>query len=148
MPNPQSRRISRLVTKLTDNIPLVLGIYAVTLALASWIYSHAEHLSLSDSFEWAYQTSLTIGYGDFPPHTANGRLIACIFGHIWVWGIVPLIIANIVVHAIHNKDEYTHSEQEWVGDALMALAAAQKVDLPPRPADTHLGDLNAEGELD
>jgi hypothetical protein len=144
--NPHSR-LNRLVIKLAERTPLIIGLYVASLALATWLYSLAEHISLSDGYEWAYQTALTVGYGDFPPHTFLGRQLSSVFGHMWVWGVVPLIIANIIVRVLYDKNQYTHQEQEWVATALVLIADANGITLPPRPAATDQGDLDADEKL-
>jgi hypothetical protein len=111
------------------------------------LYSIVEHRNLSDSFEWAYQTALTIGYGDVPPATVLGRLMTAVFGHFWIWSIVPFIIVNVNSRVQHDRNQYTHREQEWTALALQHIATALGVTLPPQPSDTDLGDLTAAGEL-
>jgi hypothetical protein len=140
-------RFNRMTVKLASRFRLVFALFLLSLVFATILYALIEHLRLSDSFEWAYQTALTIGYGDFPPHTLLGRVLTAVFGHFWVWSIVPFIAARIILAVQHDKNEYTHKEQEWTAQVLMLICAKLDITPPPPPADTDLGNLNDNEEL-
>lgn len=71
-----------------------------------------------DSLYWATVTSLTIGYGDISPQTAAGKLMTMVFAHLWVFGIAPLIITNILTMTLEDRNAFTHEEQEEIKNLL------------------------------
>ncbi len=100
------------VTFVSNRLGLVVVIYIASLLLAASLFSVVEHKTYFESLWWASVTSLTIGYGDITPVTTLGRVIGIIFGHFWIFTIIPTIVANIVVNLIENKDAFTDSEQK------------------------------------
>jgi voltage-gated potassium channel len=35
-----------------------------------------------------------------------------LLGHFWIFLIIPMIVANIVVNLVEDKNLFTHAEQE------------------------------------
>jgi len=64
-----------------------------------------------DSLWWAAVTALTVGNGDITPVTPLGRTIGVLFGHFWIFMIIPMIIANILMHLVDDRNAFTHEEQ-------------------------------------
>jgi len=75
------------------------------------MFAWLEQKSLADGFWWASVTSLTIGYGDLTPVTAAGRVMGIIFGHFWIFMVIPMIVANIIMHLVEDKHLFTDEEQ-------------------------------------
>lgn len=85
--------------------PAIQGLLAVTMtviALASVFYSWAEGWALLDSTYFAVMTIATVGYGDFAPHTAIGKLftIAYVFCGI---GIFVAAVTALAQHIVNRE---------------------------------------------
>ena len=113
--------------KLTNSFKYILISYAISLLLASLLFSYIENHSFIDSFYWACVTSLTIGYGDLSPTTFIGKIIAIIFGHFWIFIIIPSIISLIIGNIIQDKNEFIHLEQEEIKAMLKELLKKNKI---------------------
>lgn len=96
---------------VANRIWLILGIYVVSLLLGAIGFSWVEGRSFGDGLWWASVTALTIGYGDLTPLTTVGRTLGVVFGHFWIFMVIPMIIANIVLHLVEDKNAFTDEEQ-------------------------------------
>lgn len=96
---------------IANRIWLIIGIYAASLLLAAGLFAALEGKSFSEGLWWATVTALTVGYGDLTPVTTAGRIMGIVFGHFWIFMIIPMIIANIILHLVEDKDAFTHEEQ-------------------------------------
>ena len=101
-----------MLKRLVTNLPLIFGLYFVSLVVASALLVWAEGLQEEDGIWLSVVTALTIGYGDLFPKTGVGRVIVAVFGHVWVMGMIPLLVANIILKVIPDPNEFTHAEQE------------------------------------
>jgi voltage-gated potassium channel len=135
-------RTTRIIVWMADSLLRIAGLYLTTLLLAAWLFSAAEDRNFGDGLYWSYVTALSIGYGDISPATFAGRTIAFVFGHVWIYIIGGLIIANILERVRRDKHQYSHAEQEWTQDSLKRLAAHLHVDLAPAPSDTEHGNVD------
>lgn len=97
---------------IANDIRIITAIYVASLLVAAELFSLYEGKSFLDSLYWTCVTSLTVGYGDISPVTAGGRVTMALFGHFWTFGTLPLIVANIILKVIDDKNEFSHSEQE------------------------------------
>jgi voltage-gated potassium channel len=120
---------------VANRLWLIMLIYVLSVCAAAALFSSFESKPFDDGLWWATVTALTIGYGDLSPATAAGRATGVLFGHFWIFGIVPLVIGNIVSKVLEDRNKFTHLEQEWQEKALKAIAAKAGVELPPPPAD-------------
>lgn len=137
-------RARRTLIRLTGNLRQIVVVYVTSLLLAAVLFSLFEHRSLGDSLWWSVVTALTIGYGDIAPATVGGRTVSILFQHFWIFGIAPLVIANILTHVLHDENQFSHAEQEWQAHAIKKIADRLGVELPPEPADTDFGDVLTE----
>lgn len=96
---------------VANRIWLILSIYVVSLLLGAITFSLVEAKSFSDGLWWATVTALTIGYGDLTPVTVTGRIIGVLFGHFWIFMVIPMIVANIILHLVEDKHAFTDDEQ-------------------------------------
>jgi voltage-gated potassium channel len=103
--------MKKILMYVANRIWLILGIYLASLLLGAVTFSLIEAKSFSDGLWWAAVTALTIGYGDLTPVTTAGRIIGVVFGHFWIFMVIPMIIANIILNLIEDKNEFTHEEQ-------------------------------------
>ncbi|MBN1171012.1 MAG: two pore domain potassium channel family protein [Micromonosporaceae bacterium] len=127
--------------RLTSSLPKIIALYIASLFLAATLFSLLEGKDLSDGLWWAVVTALTIGYGDIAPASSGGRAVSIVFQHFWIFGIAPLVIANILTHVIHDTNQFSHAEQEWQATSMRLIAQKLGVELPPEPADTEFGDI-------
>lgn len=97
---------------VANRIWLILGIYAASVLIGAATFALLEAKSFSDGLWWATVTALTIGYGDLTPATPAGRLAGVVFGHFWIFMVIPMIIANIILHLVEDKNLFTDEEQK------------------------------------
>jgi small-conductance mechanosensitive channel len=57
---------------------LFLWLIAIIL-LGSWFYARVEHWTLLDAIYFSITTLATVGYGDFSPHTAAGKIFTIFY---------------------------------------------------------------------
>lgn len=88
-----------------------------------------------DGIWWACVTCLSIGYGDIFPVTVAGRACGLVLGHVALFVILPMIIAEVLDQMKKNLHLFTDAEQKWFIAALVAIAAHLGVKLPPPPRD-------------
>ncbi len=87
-------------------------IYLVSATAVAIVFALVECRNIIESFWWTFVTGLTIGYGDIYPHTIIGQAIAVIWAHFMVLLFIPLAVGRVVVTMIHNKNEFTDTEQK------------------------------------
>jgi voltage-gated potassium channel len=97
---------------MANSWKFLIGAYIVVIVVSSGVFSWLEHRSIGDSIWWSFITSLTIGYGDVTPTTAAGRTLGVVIATIMILIVIPMIIAQIVTHVLHDRNEFTHEEQE------------------------------------
>ena len=108
---------------VANRIWLILAIYAVSLVVAAATFAQLETKSFSDGVWWATVTALTIGYGDLTPATPAGRVAGIFFGHFWIFVIIPMIIANIIMRLIEDQHKFTDEEQKELMQRLRNVEA-------------------------
>jgi voltage-gated potassium channel len=122
-----SRWISHLVNS-TDTFKELVLLYVLCLVGAAGIYAFAEDKSFGDALWWSVVTAMTVGYGDYVPVTAAGRLVAVALMHLVPLFIIPLVIVRLLKTFIRDENEFTHAEQEAVKADLAAIKKALKID--------------------
>lgn len=60
-------------------VRILLALTTILIAVASVFYHWVEGWSWLDSFYFSVITISTVGYGDFSPHTAAGKLFTSIY---------------------------------------------------------------------
>lgn len=118
--------VKRVVLWFSSNLWHTVWLYVVSLVLCAFMFSQFEARGFGESLYYTCVTSLTIGYGDITPLTTAGRVTAMVFAHFWVFGIAPLVIANVLATAIEDRDAFTNEEQEEIKELLRTLAAERK----------------------
>jgi hypothetical protein len=96
---------------IANRIWLILSIYAVSLVLGAASFALLESKPFTDGLWWAVVTALTVGYGDLSPVTPAGRVAGIVFGHFWIFFVIPMIIANIIMHLVEDKHLFSDEEQ-------------------------------------
>jgi hypothetical protein len=108
----------RTLVFVANRLWLILILYAVSIAIGSICFAVFENKSLWDGLWWACVTALTVGYGDLSPASVQGRLAAIILGHFWIFLLIPMIVANIVVNLMEDKNLFSDAEQEELKNRL------------------------------
>lgn len=103
--------MKKTVIKIANSTHIIAGLYVCSLFVSTVLFSYFENKPLFDSLWWSCITSLTIGYGDMYPVTTAGRILGMLMGHFWIFFIIPMIIANILMNLIEDRNEFTHEEQ-------------------------------------
>jgi voltage-gated potassium channel len=105
--------MKKQVYSILNNLPLMIAIYFGSIVCAAFLFYLVEpNTDMHRGLWWAQVTASTIGYGDVYPVTTEGRLIASFFANLWSMLIYPIVVANIIVKLIDNRNEFTHEEQE------------------------------------
>ena len=125
----------RAVIYVANRMHLIILIYFASLLCAAALFSLFEAKSFWDGLWWAVVTALTIGYGDLSPATVPGRVTGMVFGHFWIFGVIPMIIGNIISNMLEDRNKFTHAEQEWHETVLRRIATKVGVDIDPPPSD-------------
>lgn len=120
---------------VANRLWLIAVIYIASIFCAAALFAVFEGRSFGDGIWWAGVTALTIGYGDLSPVTIQGRVTGMMFGHFWIFGIIPMIVANIITRTLKDDDKFTHREQEWQERALKAIAQKLQITLDEAPPD-------------
>jgi voltage-gated potassium channel len=106
------------------NSPGLLALaFLSTMLVASGAYSLAEGEGFVNSLYWSIVTATTLGYGDFSPHSTEGKLITSLLIMFTVFIMIPATTANIASWLIVNRDAFTHEEQEDIKQTLNELRA-------------------------
>lgn len=113
--------LMRTLIFVANRLWLVMLLYAVSLAIGAVSFSVFENKSLWDGLWWSAVTALTIGYGDLAPASVPGRVAGLLLGHFWIFLIIPMIVSNIVVNLIDDKNLFSHTEQEEVKARLQRI---------------------------
>lgn len=116
--------MKKILLYVANRIWLILGIYVASLLAGAAIFAVAEGKSFADGLWWAAVTALTIGYGDLTPVTVVGRMAGVLFGHFWIFMVIPMIIANILLHLVEDRNAFTHEEQLEVLERLKNVEAS------------------------
>jgi len=103
--------MKKILMYVANRIWLILGIYFASLLLGAATFALLEEKSFSDGLWWATVTAMTVGYGDLTPATPAGRIAGVFFGHFWIFVVIPMIIANIILNLIEDKNVFTDEEQ-------------------------------------
>lgn len=104
--------MKRVLFYVANRLWLVIVLYLASLAIGAACFAVFEDKSVWDGLWWAAVTALTIGYGDLSPASVPGRAAAMLLGHFWIFLIIPMIVANIVVNLIEDKDLFSEAEQQ------------------------------------
>jgi voltage-gated potassium channel len=111
----------KLISKATDTLLELAGIYLGMLFIAAVLFSLVEHHSLFDSFYWAGTTATSTGYGDISPKTKFGELLALFLMHVSIFVIAPLIVVKLVDRIETDKDKFTEEEQQAIMQQLASI---------------------------
>lgn len=111
-----------ILHKATNTTAGVASLFGGTVFLGSLGYTIAEGAHLGDSLYWTITTMSTVGYGDMSPDTPLGKLMTSVLMLWSVFGLVPIIVSNIVTKVIHDPHLWTSDEKEFVKMQLAAMS--------------------------
>lgn len=121
--------MGKYVVYVANRLWLIVLIYVVSIGFSSYLFSLIEGKTLEEAAWWSIVTSLTIGYGDVVPHTSLGKLVGVFFGIFWIFVIIPMIVANVIMKLIENKNEFTDSEQKELFNLVKSIESSIKKDV-------------------
>ena len=113
--------MKKILIYIANRLWLILGLYTLSLLAGATVFSVIEQKSFADGLWWATVTSLTIGYGDLTPVTPAGRIAGIVFGHFWIFVVIPMIVANIIMHLVEDKHLFTDEEQRELMSRLRRI---------------------------
>jgi voltage-gated potassium channel len=102
----------------------VFGLLAVTIAVGSLFYWRVEHWSLLNSIYFSVITICTVGFGDFSPHTAVGKIFTTLYVLVGV-GIIGLFVNAVSRRAMRES----HAIQR----AVLEERFGREISLPTHP---------------
>lgn len=117
--------MNKLLIKIAGNFKLIALIYLVSILLCAFLFSIIEGKAYYDALWYTCVTALTIGYGDMYATTGAGRVLMMVFSHLWVFGIAPLVVVNILERIVEDRNAFTHEEQEEIKQILRQLSKEQ-----------------------
>jgi len=113
--------MKKLLIYIANRLWLIIALYAISLIFGAVSFAILEQKSLADGLWWATVTSLTIGYGDLTPVTPAGRIVGILFGHFWIFIVIPMIVANIIMHLVEDKHLFSDEEQRELMQRLKRI---------------------------
>ena len=123
------------MTKLqaaTDTFKELAFYYVVLMLGSAAIFAWAEGISFGDAVYWAMTTATSTGYGDITPDTATGKIVSLVVMHVSIFFIAPLIIVRLFDKVVHDRDHFSHEEQEEMKANQAAIMAALGIDKETR----------------
>lgn len=109
---------------LSNSLPWLVGMEVGIVAAATAIYSLAEDDTIPNALYWAVTTATTVGYGDLTPETTIARITSAVLVIITIGMFVPLVTAQLISRHQHDRNAWTHEEQEEIKHAIRSLAAS------------------------
>jgi voltage-gated potassium channel len=97
----------RVVVYVAGASALLVFIAALAVLDAERSAVDATIKTFGDALWWAFVTITTVGYGDFAPVTATGRLIAggLMLGGVALLGVVTATLASWIVERVAKQEE-------------------------------------------
>lgn len=116
------KSIIQTVQKGTDSLKEIVVIYLSTVLVGAVLFSILEKVGLFNSIYWSFITTLSIGYGDFSPHTTGGKILTIILANFVLLFIIPMFIGHSLHKLIPDRNEFTDEEQEEIKTTLRKIA--------------------------
>lgn len=127
--------MKKLILAIANDLRIILGLYVGSIFISAYLYHILEARSYFDGIWWACVTAPTVGYGDLSAVTVGGRIMAIFFMCFWTFFMLPMLIGNVVMRLLQDKEKFTHAEQEWQEQSLKTIAKAVGAELEPSPRD-------------
>ena len=119
--------LKSFIIYISNNIVGLLIIYIISLISTGFIFSILESTTFLNGMYWAVTTALSIGYGDVLPTHTSTKIIFIIMSNIWLLLIIPSIVANIILTALKDVNEFTDAEQEEIKHNLNYLTGLKNM---------------------
>lgn len=119
--------LKSFIIYMSNNIVGLLIIYIISLISTGFIFSILESTTFLNGMYWAVTTALSIGYGDVLPTHTSTKIIFIIMSNIWLLLIIPSIVANIILTALKDVNEFTDAEQEEIKHNLNYLTGLKNM---------------------
>lgn len=121
--------LKSFIIYMANNIIGLLVIYIISLISTGFIFSVLESTTFLNGLYWAVTTALSIGYGDVLPTKTSTKIIFMIMSNVWLLLIIPSIVANIIITALKDVNEFTDAEQEEIKENLNFLTGMKKFEI-------------------
>lgn len=85
---------------------------------------------LIERYSWVYWSIVTgtgVGYGDFTPHHAAGKVVAMILALATMIFYIPMIVASIASRLIVDRNAFTDAEQEELKHDMREIIRALNI---------------------
>ncbi|AVD99322.1 hypothetical protein SEA_BILLNYE_148 [Streptomyces phage BillNye] len=106
--------MKRVFFRLANTTHMLVLTIIGTILVSSVVFSLTEGVSLFDGVYWSVVTMSTTGYGDLSPESIVGKAYTMLLMLWSVFFLVPSAVAQIIMKFIHNRNEFTHEEQEKI----------------------------------
>lgn len=113
----------KLIANSTRGVALL---FVGTIVVWSVGWMLVEGGSLGNGIYWTITTMTTVGYGDMSPDSLAGKVATSALMLWSVFGLVPILVGNLITKVLHNPHEWTHDEQEYVKELLQQIAQHQQ----------------------
>ena len=101
--------MSAITLAILTSLIIIFG--GIAVYLVEHVHKGANITTLSDVFWWAAVTIATVGYGDYYPVTAAGRIIA-IFIMLSGIGIFALFVSTLARRRLQRAESRVESKTE------------------------------------
>lgn len=115
--------MKQFVFYLAEKFHRIVVFYIGSIVVASLLLMWIEDKPFDLMMWYTCVTALTIGYGDVTATTICGRIVTMLFAHLWIFGIAPLVVANVLNALLENRDRFSHEEQEEIKRQLQQILA-------------------------
>jgi voltage-gated potassium channel len=113
---------------------LLISLTASLLLVGTWVFHQVEGWSYLDSFYFSAISLTTVGYGDFSPHTAAGKLLTVFYIFCGIGLLVALLtrFAEALIQSERENQERLHAR---LSRAREGIAGGDAGAVQPRPAE-------------
>jgi voltage-gated potassium channel len=111
---PSSGRLALQVIVAAATAATLLG------GLAMWVFDRKDFSDVGDAMWWSLQTVTTVGYGDNPPTTGVGRMIAAVV-LLHAVGFMAILTAVITTSFVERARRDRNPDEPDLGAVLERL---------------------------
>lgn len=120
---------------------LLVGLTVSLLLVGTWVFHQVEGWGYLDSFYFSAISLATVGYGDFAPKTAAGKLLTVfyVFAGFGLLAAMLTLFANALIQSVREAREKLHQQLTQAHEKKTPSAAAQPDTAePPVAQEEHL----------
>ena len=117
---------------------LLAGLSVSLLLVGTWVFHRVEGWSYLDSFYFSAISLATVGYGDFTPVTAAGKLLTVFYIYAGFGLLVALLtlFANALIQSVQEGREKLRMQLAQAHEKLASGGAAAAHPDPAEPPAT------------